>query len=96
MYSKTEKETNPFLAEIAALQASKEFEIWPENMRAINLFNTLQTQWLVGGVGPTGLNYIPLFHRMDRMNLDAQEYEWLFDDIRAIEAEALTAMNKKD
>ena len=75
---------------------SEAFEVWPENMRAINLFNTLSTQWIVGSAGPTGLNYTPLFHRMDRMSLDAQEYEWLFDDIRTIEAEALTAMNKKD
>ncbi len=96
MYSKTEAEINPFLAGMAAIQAAKEFEIWPENMGAVNLFNTLSTQWLVGPCGVTGLNYVPLFSRMDRMKLSEQEYEWLFDDIRTIEAEALNAMNKKD
>ena len=65
-------------------------------MPAINLFNTLSTQWIVGAGGATGLNYIPLFSRMDRMKLSDQDYEWMFDDIRAIEAAALTAMNKKD
>ena len=75
---------------------SEAFEVWPENMRAINLFNTLSTQWIVGASGASGLSYMPLFHRMDRMKLTEQEYEWLFDDIRTIEAEALTAMNKKD
>jgi len=71
-------------------------EIWPENMPSINLFFTLSTQWIMGPGGATGLNYIPLFHRMDRMNLSEQDYEWMFDDIRVIEAAALTAMNQKD
>ena len=65
-------------------------------MPAINLFNTLSTQWIVGSGGATGLNYIPLFSRMDRMKLSDQDYEWMFDDIRVIESAALTAMNKKD
>jgi hypothetical protein len=76
-----------------------DFEVWPENIQAINLFISLQTQWIVGAAGPTGLNYIPLFARMDRMKLSEQEYEWMFDDIRVIEAEALAAfkaINTKD
>ena len=81
---------------MAAIQAAQEFEVWPENMPAINLFFTLSTQWIVGTGGATGLNYIPLFHRMDRMHLSEQDYEWMFDDIRVIEAAALTAMNQKD
>ena len=95
MYAKTEKENNPFLASIAALQANAEYQVWPENMPAINLFSTLSTQWIVGSGGPTGLNYIPLFNRLDRLKLTEQAYEWMFDDIRAIEAEALSIMNKK-
>jgi len=96
MYSKTEPESNPFLAGMAAIQAAKEFHVWPENMPAISLFSTLSTQWILGPGGATGLNYIPLFHRMDRMHLSEQDYEWMFDDIRAIESAALTSMNKKD
>ena len=96
MYSKVEAETNPFLAGLAAIQAAKECEIWPENMAAIDLFNTLSTQWIVGPGGVTGLNYIPLFSRMDRMKLSEQEYEWMFGDIRVIESEALKALNTKD
>lgn len=96
MYSKTEPESNPFLSGMAAIQAAKEFHVWPENMPAINLFLTLSTQWIVGPGGVTGLNYIPLFHRMDRMDLSEQDYEWMFDDIRVIESAALASMNKKD
>ena len=72
------------------------FEIWPENMQAVSVFCTIQTQWRTGMNGPTGLDYNVLFTRMDRLKLSEQDYEWMLDDIRVIEAAALTAMNKKD
>jgi hypothetical protein len=75
---------------------SDDFELWPENMPAINLFSTLQTQLRTGGMGPTGFDYNVYFARMDRMKLSDQDYDWLFDDIRVIESEALQAMTKKD
>lgn len=74
-----------------------EFEVWPENMPAINLFSTISTQWRMGGMGgASGLDYNVLFARMDRLKLSEQDYEWMFDDIRAIEAEALSNINRKD
>ena len=77
--------------------ADDDFELWPENMPAINLFTSLQTQIRPGGGGGVvGFDYMPFFDRMDRMKLSEQEYEWLFDDIRAIESVALSEMNKKD
>lgn len=69
--------------------------VWPENLRALNLFTSLATQWRTGMSGPTGLDYNVLFHRMDRLALPAEEYEQLFDDIRVIESEALTIIHKK-
>ena len=76
---------------------SGEFEVWPDNMKAISLFITLQTQLRTGGMGGAmGFDYNAYFARMDRMKLSDQEYDWLFDDIRLIESEALNAMNKKD
>ena len=89
---------SPSLAGIAALLAvtAKDCEVWPENMPAINLFNTVSSQWRIGMNGPTGLDYNVLFVRMERMKLSEQDYEWLFDDIRVIEAAALTCINKKD
>jgi hypothetical protein len=71
-------------------------EIWPENHRVYFLFSGLQTQWRVGAGGATGLDYGPLFHKMDRMSLEPGEYEELEDDVRAMEFAALEAMNKKD
>lgn len=44
--------------------------------------------------GATGLDYNVLFKKMDRMSLDPNEYDQLEDDIRAMEFEALSAMNE--
>lgn len=97
MYASNKPEVNPSLAAIAMLLApAHEYEVWPENMPAIRLFSSIQTQWRAGGAGPTGLDYNVLFYRMDRMKLSDQDYEWMFDDIRVIEASALNAMNTKD
>lgn len=86
---------NPFLAGLAAAQAARVIEIWPENEAAINLFSTISTQWRTGMSGATGLDYNVLFMRMDRMRLSDAQHQQLFDDIRVIESEALTIMNKK-
>jgi len=71
-------------------------EVWPENMPAISLFSSISTQWRTGMGGPTGLDYNVLFSRMDHLNLPEREYEWMFDDIRVIESEALSIINRKD
>jgi hypothetical protein len=91
-------EANPSLAGIAALIGpTQDFEIWPENMPAINLFRTMQTQLrAAGGGGVLGFDYTAYFARMDRLKLSDQDYEWMFEDIQAIESAAIPAMNKKD
>jgi hypothetical protein len=45
--------------------------------------------------GPTGLDYNVVFTRLERMRLGDADYEQLFEDLRVIEAEALTILNKK-
>jgi hypothetical protein len=72
------------------------FEIWPENEESISLFSSVSTQWRMGAGGPTGLDYVALFGRMDRMKLDDQTHERLFQDIRVIESEALSILNNRD
>lgn len=72
-------------------------DVWPENWQAFNLFASLQTQWRSGGMGgATGLDYLVLFKKMDRMNLSAEQYDELEEDIRVMELEALRVMSKKD
>ena len=55
---------------------------------------SISTQWRVGPGGPIGLDYNVLFARMARMGLHDEPYENLFQDLRAIEREALTLMHK--
>ena len=45
--------------------------------------------------GPTGLDYNVVFTRLERMRLSEADYEQLFEDLRVIESEALTILNKK-
>jgi hypothetical protein len=69
-------------------------EVWPENWQAWQLFAYMQTQWRIGFGGRTGLDYTVLHHKMDRMNLDPEEYEQLENDIRMLEFAALEAMSQ--
>jgi hypothetical protein len=74
----------------------EDFEVWPENERAIRLFLAIKTQWRTGVNGPTGLDYNVLFSAMDRMKLSDQDYESMFLDMRVIESAALVEIQKKD
>jgi hypothetical protein len=71
-------------------------ELWPENERAYFLFVDLQTQWRVGMGGATGLDYLVLFAKLDRMKLSDEEAEELEQDIRTMEHEALRVMAEKE
>ena len=70
-------------------------EIWPENVRAHNLFQTLHTQWRVGMGGATGLDFLVAYRRMDRMGLSPDEYDQLDGDLQVMEAAALQAMHEQ-
>ncbi|WP_276529447.1 DUF1799 domain-containing protein [Achromobacter piechaudii] len=70
-------------------------EIWPENETAFLLFFSLRSQWLVGMAGATGLNYVALFHKMDRMGLSPEQYVELEDQVRVLEFAALDERNRK-
>jgi hypothetical protein len=76
--------------------AGDDVEVWPENQQAYFLFAEVRTQWRVGAMGPIGLDYTPLFRKMDRMRLEPDEYDELEADIRTMEFAALEAMNTKD
>jgi hypothetical protein len=69
-------------------------EIYLDNLPAYNLFCYMGTQWNVGMAGATGLRYEVAHHKLDRMKLDPEEYEDRMDDLRIMEAEALTAMRE--
>jgi hypothetical protein len=66
-----------------------EFWLWPENETTFSLWLTIQTQWLIGPTGPTGLNYpgIETCMRMHGFNKKVQQQ--LFGSIQVMEQAAL-------
>jgi hypothetical protein len=88
----TEQELDVAGLTLADLE-SEGVEVWPENAHAYALFSQLQTQWRIGMAGPTGLDYGVLFHKLDRLGLEPDEYEQLEDDVRTLEHAALMVMS---
>ncbi len=76
--------------------APEPVEIWTDNIPAYEMFCSVGTQWRTGGGGATGLDYNVLYRKMDRLNLDPGEYDWLEHDIQVMESAALTAMHSKE
>jgi hypothetical protein len=80
--------------------ADQPLGLWPENLPAVALFASLDTQWRVGFAGPIGLDYsvLPIVFRLRA--LPRKDWPGMFDDLRAMETEALktinASMSKKD
>lgn len=70
--------------------------VWPDNVEAVNLFCAIGTQWRTHSGGAYGLDYGPLFHKMDRMGLTPERYEELEEEIRVLEKAALDEMRADD
>lgn len=85
------KETNPFLAALAARGGASSVEAWPDNWAAFELFASLQTQWNIGMNGRTGLRYEALYPLLDR---HPDDWDFLFADIRTMEIAALDQMSQ--
>lgn len=71
-------------------------EVWPENWPAYALFAFMRTQWRSSGMGVIGLDYGPLYSKMDRMDLSREAYDDLEADIQAMEFAAIGAMNDRE
>jgi hypothetical protein len=72
-----------------------EFDVWPDNLIALNVFIAMQTQWRVGYTGATGLDYTALPAVLSLVGVPADEQPDTFECLRAMEAEALAQMEKK-
>lgn len=71
-------------------------ELFPINVIPCELFTSLCTQWRMGASGPVGLDYNVLFHKLDRMKLEPEEYDRLERAVMVMEDEALSVIYKKD
>jgi hypothetical protein len=80
--------------DIGRLLRKEEVEVWPENYGAVILFCRLGTQWRVGMGGATGLDYCVVLAMIDRLKLDADDAEEMFDDVRHLESAALNVMRE--
>ena len=74
------------------MTADDEFELWPENVEAIDIFMSIQTQWRVGPVGPTGLDYTGVASALRMMRIRSSPE--LFSQIRLMETTALALMTE--
>lgn len=71
-----------------------ESALWEENWPAVQLFSQNSTQWIQGPGGPAGLNYVVLFHELDRRGLSRDEYDDMMACIRHIEQAALAEIHR--
>jgi len=77
----------------------EEILVWDINWNAFRVFNTLNTQWRIGGMGhATGLDYnvIPAVGKM--LGFKNKQINEMFPDLQVMENEALITMgeNRKD
>lgn len=74
-------------------------EVWDCNWPAFMVFNSMASQWRIGGMGDaTGLDYnvIPVVTKL--LGYKKKEAQGIFSDLKLMENEALITMgeNKKD
>jgi Phage related hypothetical protein (DUF1799) len=72
----------------AVTSERNDFEVFPENWDALEIFLALTTQWVIGGIGVhVGLNYQSVEFLFKIYNV--RDKRQMLDDLRAIEAGAL-------
>ena len=70
-------------------------EVWADVMPSVDVFIAMTTQWRVGAAGPVGLDYAALPEVWRRLKVPPGERDRVFDDLRLMEAEALTVMGER-
>lgn len=73
--------------------SSTDFEVWPENWEALEMFLRISTQWRTSMGGPIGLDYGAL-EWLFRL-YEVKEPRSLLEDLQVMEGAALTAMAKE-
>lgn len=75
---------------LAAMEAANTFELRPENVEPLDIFMRLQTQWRMGPVGASGLDYAGVRAGLSMMG--RRMTPTLFADLQIMERAALTVM----
>lgn len=79
----------------ASTAARPEVYLWPENVKAWNLFLDCSTQWVVGVDGPTGLSYPGVEAVMRIEGIKSSKRRVMFSKIRVMERAMLNAWSEK-
>lgn len=77
----------------AALMAPQEFEVWPDNWPALELFLLCQTQWRTGPGGLVGLDYGAVLAMANLWAVD--RVRETMADVQVIEAAILAQLSKE-
>lgn len=71
-------------------------EVWPENWPALQMFQRIGTRWNFGAMGGvSGIHWEAVYPLMDRLGLNANEWDALLGDLEIMEHAALEVMNRK-
>lgn len=74
-------------------------EVWDINWPAFEVFNSMASQWRIGGMGDaTGLDYGVIPNTANLLGYKKKQVKDMFSDLRVMENEALITMgeNRKD
>ena len=70
--------------------------VWEENWETVLMFLRMQTQWMVSFGGVTGLKYEVLLSAGGLFDIyNVENRREMLEDLKIMEAAALTEMNKK-
>lgn len=73
----------------------QEFHLWPENVPTFNLWLSVQTQWVIGMNGRTGLDYSGVEVCMRLHQVRKKEQRKIFVGLQAMEQASLDEWLKK-
>jgi len=81
------------IKDLRCKKRERDFEVWEENWDIVLMFFKMQTQWIVGFSGPTGLHY-PSLEWLCRL-YTVKDPVTMFEGIQIMEAAALAEMGKR-
>jgi hypothetical protein len=81
------------IEDLRCQRKARDFEIWEDNWEIVAMFMRMQTQWIVGFSGATGLNY-PSLEYLCRL-YSVKDPVTVFEGVQVMEAAALTIMNEQ-
>ena len=75
------------------LEAPKDFEVWPDNWPAVEMFLRCQTQWRTTASGVCGLDYsaVEWLFRL----YEVEEPATVLENLQVMEAAAVKILNKE-